>query len=120
METHWIVVTELWKSRASVCSATFTIVMSSATMNAPSMIATANRRSSGESCAELASVPPDVLFQLINGQPMTRDSSAVVPPVGVHERVGGGHQLRHLFGKTKDLDALTARASPTSAPITER
>ena len=50
MATHWIVVTETWKSRPRVASATATIVVSRIDMIDPRTTTVEVRRSSGVSC----------------------------------------------------------------------
>ena len=56
MATHWIVVTETWKSRPKVARATATIVVSRIDMIDPSTTTVEVRRSSGDSVKEGASV----------------------------------------------------------------
>ena len=47
VSTHWIVDSEVWKSRPSVLIATFTIVVSRIVMIAPRATTAASRRNSG-------------------------------------------------------------------------
>ena len=54
MATHWIVVTETWKSRPSVASATATIVVSRIDMIDPRTTTVEVRRSSGVRVKALA------------------------------------------------------------------
>ena len=54
MATHWIVVTETWKSRPSVARATATIVVSRIDMIDPRTTTVEVRRSSGVSVKEAA------------------------------------------------------------------
>jgi hypothetical protein len=55
VETHWIVASEVWKSRERVSIATLTMVASRPTMTAPSMTASASLTSSGGSRSSAAS-----------------------------------------------------------------
>ena len=71
MATHWMVVTETWKSRPKVARATATIVVSRIDMIDPSTTTVEVRWSSGPSVKDLVSV--DVMGLLHNTQ-----SSAIV------------------------------------------
>src|SRR3569833_3184688 len=62
VSTHWMVESEVWKSRPSVLIATFTIVVSRIVMIAPRTTTTASRRSSG---SKVAGGRPDVPVSVV-------------------------------------------------------